>query len=190
MDNMSRDIREYAADAIAEALEYAECGTDIDQADDAIYEALTSAADSYALSHNNLDTIQHLERDHWQDAEEYSNEKQYTASEYSQAMEAYAENLARAAIMKEGYAVRKEIEEAADELMDAVAEFTDGTHAPDASELKFNRLCPHGWASHDKEENGLCFWVSRQLDGCNSIAANIPGGWISYTWTPTDSVQA
>jgi hypothetical protein len=187
---MTRDIREYAADATAEALEYADCGADIDQADDAIYEALQSAADSYALGHNNLDTIQHLERDYWREAEEYSNEKQYSAAEYSQATEAYAENLARAAIMAEGYAVRKEIETAADELIEAIRSATNGEHTPDASELKLNRQCPHGWASHDKEENGLCFWVSRQLDGCNSIAASIPGGWISYTWTPTDSVQA
>ena len=181
---MTRDIREYAADATAEALEYADCGAEIDRAKDAIFEALQSAADSYALGHNNLDTIQHLERDYWRDAEEYSDEKQYKASEYSQAMEAYAAALAQAAIMSEGYAVQEEIEKAADELIEAITTATNGDHAPDASELKLNRQCPHGWASHDKEESGLCFWISRQLDGCNSIAANAPGGWISYTWTP------
>jgi len=194
---MTKDIREYAADATVEALEYADCGADTDRAKDAIYEALNSAADSYALGHNNLDTIQHLESDYWRSAEEYSDEKQYKASEYSQAMETYAADLARAAIMAEGYAVQEEIEKAADELIDAITTVTNGDHAPDASELKFNRQCPHGWAfsiprkafscsadSHDKEENGLSFWVSRQLDGCNSIAANTAGGWISYTWTP------
>ena len=181
---MTRDIREYAADALAEALEYADCGADIDRAKDEIYEALNSAADNYSLGHNNLDTIQHLERDYWRDAEEYSDEKQYKASEYSQAMEAYAAALAQAAIMSEGYAVQEEIEKAAAELIEAITTATNGDHAPDASELKLNRQCPHGWASHDKEESGLCFWISRQLDGCNSIAANAPGGWISYTWTP------
>ena len=181
---MTKDIREYAADATAEALEYADCGADLDRAEDEIYEALHSAADSYALGHNNLDTIQHLERDHWRDAEELISGTKYTAAEYSQAMEAYAGALAHAAITAEGYAVKKEIEEAADELIEAITTATNGEHAPDASELKFNRQCPHGWASHDKEENGLCFWISRQLDGCNSIAANTAGGWISYTWTP------
>lgn len=182
---MTRNIREYAADATAEALEYADCGADVDHAKDAIYEALNNAADSYSLGHNNLDTIQHLERDYWREAEEYSDESRYTAAEYSQAMEAYANNLAHAAIMSEGYAVQEEIEKAADELIEAITDHTDGEHAPDASELKLNRECPHGWASHDKEENGLSFWISRQLDGCNAVAANIPGGWISYTWTPT-----
>jgi len=104
----------------------------------------------------------------------------FKPSEYQKAMQAYAFYIARSIIEAEACELMDEIEEARDHLALALA--TVGP-APPSSDFRLSADCPHGWAAHDREDDhGACFWVSRQLDGCNAVAVPAAGVWLSYTW--------
>ena len=105
----------------------------------------------------------------------------FKPSEYQKAMQAYAFYIAKSIIEAEACELVKELEDARDHLA-----FTLVNRAPDedyVSKFRLSADCPHGWAAHDREDDwGACFWVSRQLDGCNAIAVPAAGVWLSYTW--------
>jgi hypothetical protein len=104
----------------------------------------------------------------------------FKASDYRQAMAAYAFGIARSIIEAEACELVSELEEARDHLALALA--TVGP-TPPSSDFRLSADCPHGWAAHDREDDhGACFWVSRQLDDCNAVAVPAAGVWLSYTW--------
>ena len=52
-------------------------------------------------------------------------------------------------------------------------------------QVRLTSDCPHGWTAHDRElEDGTMIWKSGQLDGCNGMAQNVAGVWISCCITP------
>jgi hypothetical protein len=45
------------------------------------------------------------------------------------------------------------------------------SNCPDTPEISLSLTCPHGWATHDREDSdGTMYFVSRQLDGWNGLA--------------------
>jgi hypothetical protein len=108
----------------------------------------------------------------------------YKPSEYLNAMRDFAFGIARSIIAAAAYELASELETALDEVCSAVFAKTEIRHIT-VSDIRLSADCVHGWAAHDYEnENGCCFWVSRQLDGCCAVAMPAAGIWLSYTWEP------
>jgi hypothetical protein len=163
---------------------------DIDALRDAVSEgAHQSAEDACIYHHHCEDIISRYEGDPRAEADGADDETgaTYKPSEYRAAMGAYAYHIARSIIEAEAYALIDEIDEAVDTLADIMNNHNDERllrGAIDTPEkVRITTDCPHGWAAHDYENNdGACFWVSRQLDGCNAVAIPAAGVWLSYTW--------
>jgi hypothetical protein len=181
---MARNLELYAKDEISEAL-----SGEKRSADD-----LTSAVeslehdfdfDSFApYTSEEDDILSDYEQEHWQEAEELLGEKEYKATEWADAKRAYVAAIAYAAFSSI-------FEETKTELTEAIEEFS--SHAAELSgvdpEITISKTCPHGWAAHNREEDGACIWESAQLDGCNAISKQVGELWLTHTWTPQPSTE-
>jgi hypothetical protein len=180
------DLESVAKDVVADCLPQ-DGKLDVDQIEDDISEYVDSATDSVCTYYSQCDEIiRRYESDPSADTESADDMGQtFKPSEYQEAMVAYAYWIAHGVIDSNAREIIGEIREATEELESELAAFDI-----DASEYRISRDCPHGWAAHDRENgNGVCYWISGQLDGCNSLAVPVAGMWISYTWTPV-SVQS
>jgi hypothetical protein len=111
----------------------------------------------------------------------------FKPSEWQEAKTAYAYWIARSIIEAEAIetvdAIGEAVETLTDELDKLAVEY-------DADSFRLSAYCPHGWAAHNRESaEGTCFWVSRQLDGCNSVAVPVCGMWVSFTWEPSTDAR-
>jgi hypothetical protein len=156
---------------------------DADEIRDGLSERAHEEADNACIYYHHAQTI-------IQDYESQSglNESdlggEYRADQWQEAMTAWAYEIACAVLTEESEKALKAVEEHADALCDAVADHDDN-EAPDPDDLRVSIDCPHGWAAHDKENAvGICYWISRQLDGCNALAVDVGPFWLSYTWEP------
>jgi len=108
----------------------------------------------------------------------------FTASEWQEAMTAYAYGVASAYLSGKVEEAVTQVEEAASALIDHLASRHDESF--DADHLRVSRECPHGWASHDYEadaaDSSIMVWKSGQLDGGNGAAIQAGGIWLSVTW--------
>jgi hypothetical protein len=180
---MARDLENIARNLVQEIVQHEEHGLDLGAIREAINDRAHEAADSACIYYHHCEEIiRDYETDPRADTETADEMGQtFKPSEYQNAMQAYAFWIARSIIEAEAGGVIDEIEEAIDHL-----EACDKL-PPDVDRDSFvlTADCPHGWAAHDYEDDiGTCFWMSRQVDGCNAIA--VPAGpvWVSYTWEP------
>jgi len=137
--------------------------------------------DSFApYSHEETDIISELEKEYWRDAEDICGETTYRATEWEEARRAYASALA--------YTAYSSIwEQTKQELIEAIEQFESDAMGSGCDEpvISLSLSCVHGWASHDREdEGGTMFFESRQLDGCNGLAKQCSGVWLSVCFVP------
>lgn len=182
---MGRDIQEYAQNQISEALN-GETGTSEDLI--SIVENLDGDfdLDSFApYTSEEDDILCEYESEHWQEAKELLGEQTYTADDWSSAKRAYVGAVAYAAFSSI-FSQEKQ------ELIETIEEFS--SEASDLSgldvEISVSHSCPHGWASHDREDSdGTMYWESKQLDGCNAISRKVGELWLTHTWTPQPETE-
>jgi hypothetical protein len=138
--------------------------------------------DSFApYSHQEDDVISELEKDYWRDAEDIVGDKTYKATEWEEARRAYAAALAYTAYSS----LREQTKQ---ELIEAIEQFESDAQDSGCGEpeISLSLSCLHGWASHDREdEDGTMYFVSGQLDGCNGLARESAGVWLSVCFVPT-----
>ena len=137
--------------------------------------------DSFApYTHQEDDVISDLEKKYWQDAEDICEDKTYKATEWEEARRAYAAALA--------YSAYSSIwEQTKHELIEAIEEFESDAQdfGCDDPAISLSLSCPHGWAAHNREDaDGTMYFESRQLDGCNGLAREVSGVWLSVCFTP------
>lgn len=177
------DLEKIAEDVVADALPN-DGKLDIEALRESIVEYVDSAAESVCTYYHHCeDIISRYESDRFADCDSADDMgREYKPSEYREAMAAYAYWIARSVIDGNAHHI-------VDSLAEAIAELeseldTLGVEY-DSDAFRISADCIHGWASHDRENgNGGCFWISRQLDGCNAVAIPVSGMWITYTWTP------
>ena len=131
------------------------------------------------------DAINELEKEYWQDAEEICGDKQYKASEWAEARIAYAGALAYTAYSSLW-------EQTKQDLIEAIEQFESDAIDSGCSEpnISLSLTCTHGWAAHDREDSdGTMYFESGQLDGCNGLAFQSNGVWMSVCFTPEDSTE-
>ena len=138
--------------------------------------------DSFApYSHEENDIINDLEKEYWRDAEDIVGDKTYKATEWEEARRAYASALAYTAYSSMW-------QQAKDELIEVIEQFEEDaqdSHCPDTPEISLSLSCTHGWSAHDREDaDGTMYWESGQLDGCNGLAQQVNGVWMSVCFTP------
>ncbi len=130
--------------------------------------------------------IQDYENDYGDDGDDQN--ATFTASQWREAMTAYAYGIAYAALsafIEDGL---KTIDQAAVDLMEMCSDVAGDAWTGD---LTISADCPHGWAPHDREdEDGTHFWSPAHLEGCRAIAREVCGVWLSFTWTPADVAAA
>jgi len=141
--------------------------------------------DSYCPYYSQQDeVISRYESNFGSEAEDICDGGQtYKASEYQQAATAYAYAIAYCGF-------NSYFQQSKEELIEALEDFeSDATRelaADDDVQVQITSQCPHGWAAHDRElEDGTMVWESGQLDGCNGIAREIGGVWISCCISPS-----
>jgi hypothetical protein len=174
------DISERVANDIAEQLS-GKSGS----ADDLRHEIETLEHDfdfdSFApYTHQETDIISELEKEYWRDAEDICGEKTYKATEWEEARRAYAAALAYTAYSSVW-------EQSKQELIEAIEQFeSDAQDAGcDDPNISLALSCVHGWAAHDREDSdGTMYFESGQLDGCNGLARQFNGVWMSVCFTP------
>lgn len=180
-----RDLQTYAMDALAELVSY-ECKGFMDS-DDVIstIEGLESDfnGDSYCPYYSQQgEVISRYEREFGQDAEDICGDQEYKAADWQQAQTAYAY-----AIAYTGF--NHYFETAKTELVEAVEEFVSDMQTEldtDCDRIELSMTCTLGWAAHDRElSDGTMIFESGQLDGCNGIARQVNGTWISSVIDPT-----
>lgn len=163
-------------------------GTDIDAIRDEICERSHDAADSACIYYSACeDIISRYETDSRADTDSADDMgATYKPSEYLNAMRDYAFFIAWSIIEAEAFALADTLESAFDTLAEIVNNPADRRMPADgmpADAMRLSADCPHGWAPHNFEnDEGTCFWLSRQLDGCNAVAMPVAGIWLSYTW--------
>jgi hypothetical protein len=137
--------------------------------------------DSFApYTHQETDVISELEKEYWRDAEDICGEKTYKATEWEQARRAYAGALAYTAYS----AVWEQTKQ---ELIEAIEQFESDAQDAGCDEpvISLALSCVHGWAAHDREDSdGTMYFESGQLDGCNGLARQVSGVWMSVCFTP------
>lgn len=144
--------------------------------------------DSFApYTHEEDDIINELEKEYWRDAEDILGDQSYKATEWEQARRAYAGALA--------YTAYSSIwEQTKQELIEAIEQFESDaleTDCPDTPEISLSLSCTHGWAAHDREDkDGTMYFVSGQLDGCNGLAREFNGVWMSVCFTPEKDTES
>ena len=181
---MAKDLEQYGTSCVGEAI-YGIDKLDLDKLREDVSDRVYQDAENACIyTHDCMDIIRDYEREHGDDADDTSG-KEYKASEWQEAMQAYAYGVAVNAIRHYADEALDKIEEMADLLIDEIP----ACFGADRDDLRVSLQCPHGWAPHDREDNdGICFWVSKQLDGCNAVAVDAGALWLSYTWTPADEV--
>ena len=174
-----QDLQSYAQDALTESLAYNLKGfQDVADVVSAVEgEEPEFDGDSYCPYYSQqVEVISRYESDFGDEAEDLSGEDTYKASDWQKAQTAYAYGIAFA-----GFA--HYFEKAKQELTEGLEEFgSDAQSELEADEIKvqITNDCPHGWASHDRElEDGTMIWESGQLDGCNGMAREVCGLWVS-----------
>lgn len=182
---MTKDLSVWGRDCVSEAAHGMET-LDLRTLREEVDERVSTDAENVCIYYSDcLDIIQRYEREFGGDADDIGGT--YTASQWQEAAQAYAYGIAAAAIRHYADEALTEVEEKAEALAEAIGQ-TDDTQAPDVSELRVSLQCPHGWAAHDSEDtDGVHYWVSRQLDGCNALAIDAGPFWLSWTWTPAAS---
>jgi hypothetical protein len=143
--------------------------------------------DSYApYTHQETDVISELEKEYWQEAEDICGDKTYKATEWEEARRAYAGALA--------YTAYSSIwEQTKQDLIEAIEQFeSDAQDAGcDEPNISLSLQCVHGWAAHDREDSdGTMYFVSGQLDGCNVLARQACGVWLSVCFVPSAESEA
>jgi len=137
--------------------------------------------DSFApYSHEETDIISELEKEYWRDAEDILTDKTYKATEWEEARRAYASALAYTAYSSIWEQIKQE-------LIEAIEQFESDAMGSGCDEpvISLSLSCVHGWASHDREDkDGTMFFESRQLDGCNGLAKQCSGVWLSVCFVP------
>jgi hypothetical protein len=181
-----QDLKSYAEDALAEEVTNNISGfVDVSDATSRIEDLESDFdGDSYCPYYIQQDeVISRYERDFGSEAEDICDGgTTYKASEYQQAQTAYAYAIAYCGFSSY-------FAEAKQELIDALEEFetdaerelhTDTLDMDDVVRVRLTGQCPHGWAAHDRElEDGTMVWESGQLDGCNGMARQVVGVWVS-----------
>lgn len=113
---------------------------------------------------------------------------EFRADQWSEAMTAWAYEVAAAVLNSEMSEAVDALEETRDALLAALGEEPSlQDDMPEESDLRVSFDCPHGWAPHDREDaDGICYWSEPHLEGCRALAVKDPktGVWLSYTWTP------
>jgi hypothetical protein len=137
--------------------------------------------DSFApYTHQEADVINELEKEYWREAEDICGDKTYKATEWEEARRAYAGALA--------YTAYSSIwEQTKQELIEAIEQFESDAQDVDCDDPQISLAlsCVHGWASHDREDSdGTMYFVSGQLDGCQGLARQFNGVWMSVCFTP------
>jgi hypothetical protein len=136
-----------------------------------------------------LDIQERVNTEYWQDAEDIvgiTGEQKYNATEWEQARRSYASALAFSAYSSLWEQAKQELTEEVEQFESDAQDF-----GCDDPQITFSLSCLHGWASHDREDaDGLMFFESRQLDGCNGLAKKTDCGlWLSVCFTPSESEQ-
>ena len=178
---MAKDLEQYGVSCVGEAI-YGMDKLDLDRLRDDVSDRIyTDAENACIYTHDCLDIIRDYEREFDSDADDGG--KEFKPSEWQDAMTAYAYGIATAAIRHYADEALAAIEEKADTLIDEIpACFGAGI-----DDLRVSLQCPHGWAAHDREDaDGIHFWTSGQLDGCNAVAVDAGALWLSYTWNPAE----
>jgi hypothetical protein len=143
--------------------------------------------DSFApYTHEETELISELEQEYWRDAEDLCGETTYKATEWEAARRAYASALAYTAYSSIWEQIKQELTEAIEQFESDALD--SGCDAPVMSLCSY---CLHGWAAHDREdEDGTMFFESRQLDGCNGLARQSSGVWLSVCFVPKAESEA
>ena len=186
---MARDLQQYATDALAEAVVYACTGfTAIDDATREIEDIEPEFdGESYCPYYRQqVDVIAAYESEFGGKATEITGDSTYKAEDWQQAQTAYAYAVAYAAHNSYFEAAKLELIEGLEEFKaDAVSEL----ELDDTPEIRLSMTCTHGWAAHDRElANGTMVFDSKQLDGCNGLAREIGGLWVSCCVDPAAKV--
>jgi hypothetical protein len=174
------DIREYAQNNLAEQL-----SGKVGSADDLRHEIEVLEHDfdfdSFApYTHEETDVIGDLEKEYWQDAEDLCGETTYKAGEWGQARRAYASALAYTAYSSIWEQNKQDLIEALEQFESDATDF-----GCDDPVISLSSSCLHGWAAHNREDtDGTMYFESRQLDGCNGLARQFSGVWMSVCFVP------
>jgi hypothetical protein len=183
---MKRDLQEYAENRFSEEIANTVEGF-VDVADAvSTVEDLEGDfdAESYCpYYHEQVEVIDNYESDFGNEAEDICDSgTTYKASEYQQALTAYAYAIAYCGFQSYFQAAKSELIEALEEFeADAQLHLNTGEEI----RVQLTTDCPHGWAAHDRElEDGTMIWESGQLDGCNGMAREVSGVWISCRISP------
>lgn len=176
---MARDLEQYAEDRVTEELN-GEKGTSEDLT--ATIERLEHDFDfdSFApYTSEEDDILSDYEKEHYQEAEELLGDRQYKATEWAEAKRAYVGAVAYAAFSSIFEQTKTDLTEAIEEFSSDAAELSGLD-----PEISISMTCPHGWAAHNRENDGALIWESTQLDGCNATSKQIGELWLTHTWTP------
>jgi len=176
---MARDLEQYAQDRVSEELN-GENGTGDDLT--ATIERLEHDFDfdSFApYTSEEDDILSDYETDHWQEAEDILGDQQYKATDWATAKRAYVSAIAYCAFSSIFQQTKTELTEAIEEFSTDAAE-----RSGLVPEIAVTSTCLHGWAAHDREEDGALIWESGQLDGCNAVSRQVSELWLTHTWTP------
>jgi len=183
---MTRDIRERVTSDLAEQLSGKQ-----GSAADLRYEIERLEHDfdfdSFApYSHEEIDVINDLEKEYWRDAEDICGDKTYKATEWEEARRAYAGALAYTAYSSIWQQTKQE-------LIEAIEQFESDAMDSGCNDpiISLSLACVHGWASHNREdEDGTMYFTSGQLDGCNGLARESVGVWLSVCFVPGEETDA
>ena len=143
--------------------------------------------DSYApYTHQENDVISDLEKEYWRDAEDFLSDRAYKATEWADARRAYAGALAYTAYSSLWEQTKQELIEEIEQFESDAQDF-----GCDDPQITLSLSCLHGWAAHNREDsNGLMFFESRQLDGCNGMAKKTDCDvWLSVCFTPKTDAE-
>ena len=137
--------------------------------------------DGYApYTSQEIEVINELENEYHQEAEELCGDQTFKVTEWEQARRVYAGWLA--------YAAYSAIwEQTKQELIEAIEQFETDAESFGCVDpvISLNTTCIHGWAVHDRENaDGMMFFESRQLDGCNGLSCQVAGVWLSVCFDP------
>lgn len=140
----------------------------------------------YPYSSQESELINELEVEYWREAQDLADcGQEFRPSQWEQARRSYAAALAFTAYSSLWEQAKTELTEVIEkfecECIDA------GCESP---VISLSLSCAHGWASHDREtQDGTMLWISRRLDGCNGLAREISGLWLSVCFDLREAQQ-
>lgn len=177
----SRDITSRVQDDLAERLSDSKGSADDLRSEIERLESDFDFDSHYPYSAQESELINDLEVEYWQEAQDIADSGQtFKPSEWEQARRSYAAALAYTAYSSLWEQTKQELIEAIDEF----ASDAESIGCVD-SVISLGTSCIHGWASHDREDDdGTMYFVSRQLDGCNGLARQTSGLWMSVCFEP------